>query len=44
LQYRRGRIDEPPCLFRASSPLALDEAFTVFVGKDRSALARLLAF
>jgi len=41
--HRKGRIDKPVCLFRASSPFALDGAFNVFVGKDRSALARVLA-
>jgi len=41
--HRKGRIDMPVCLFRAPSPFALDKAFNLFVGKDRSALARVLA-
>lgn len=41
--HRKGRIEKPLCLFRAHSPLALDLRFNVFVGKDRSALAGLLA-
>ncbi len=41
--YREGRIEKPVCLFRAGSPLALNKAFNVFVGKNRSALARVLA-
>lgn len=42
-QYRKGRIDLPICLCRTASPRALDPSFNVFVGKDRSALASLLA-
>ena len=41
--YREGRIEKPVCLFRAGSPLTLNKAFNVFVGKNRSALARVLA-
>jgi hypothetical protein len=41
--YRRGGIERPICLFRAPSPRALNGAFNVFVGKDRSGLASLLA-
>jgi hypothetical protein len=41
--YRKGEIEKPLCLFRAGSPLALNKAFNVFVGKDRSGLAGILA-
>jgi hypothetical protein len=41
--YRKGEIEKPLCLFRASSPLALNRAFNVFVGKDRSGLVDVLA-
>ncbi len=40
--YRRGLIEQPVCLFRAGSPLVLNRAFNVFVGKDRTALAKVL--
>jgi hypothetical protein len=41
--HAKGWIDRPICLFRAASPLRLDLAFNVFVGKDRGALAGVLA-
>jgi hypothetical protein len=41
--HRRGEIEKPICLYRASSPLDLNRTFNVFVGKDRSGLAGILA-
>ena len=41
--HRRGDIEKPVCLYRASSPLDLNRTFNVFVGKDRSGLAGVLA-
>jgi hypothetical protein len=41
--YRRGLIERPVCLFRAESPSALSGSFNVFVGKNRSGLARVLS-
>jgi hypothetical protein len=41
--YRKGRIEQPICLYRAGFPFALDRSFNVFVGRDRGALAGALA-
>jgi hypothetical protein len=41
--HAKGWIEEPLCLYRAASPLRLDKAFNVFVGKDRGALSAILA-
>jgi len=42
-RYRAGAIERPICLGRAESPNALAGDFNVFVGRDRSALARIIA-
>jgi hypothetical protein len=41
--HKKGRIGQPVCLYRATSPRALDLDFNVFVGSDRSALAEALS-
>ena len=41
--HRKGRIEAPICLFRSASPYALSRSFNVFVGKNRSGLARIIS-